>query len=102
MKVTHEGPTLSVSEIPELSAVNSNQFRDRVQSSLPPSVHVIEVDLSETQFMDSCGLGALFALYKATGQGRNGVALRILNPTPPVLQLFELTQMHRLFEIARR
>ena len=31
-----------------------------------------------------------------------GVTLRLVNPKPSILQLFELTQLHQLFEIARR
>jgi len=51
--------------------------------------------------MDSSGLGALFALYRATAQ-RKDVVLRLLNPTPEIQQLLELTQMQQLFEIVRR
>jgi anti-anti-sigma factor len=51
--------------------------------------------------MDSSGLGALFALYRATAQ-RDGVTLRLLSPMPEIQQLLELTQMQQLFEIVRR
>jgi anti-sigma B factor antagonist len=101
MKIQNDGQKLCVSEIPELSAVNSDQFRDDVQAAMPSSLNVIEIDLSQTRFVDSCGLGALFALYKSAGHN-GAVALRLLNPTPPIQQLFELTQMHQLFEIVRR
>ena len=48
------------------------------------------------------GLGALFALYKAANTNHDGVTLRLVNPRPSIQQLFELTQLHQLFEIARR
>lgn len=102
MKIIHNGQTLSISEIPELSAANSSQFRESVGAALPPPPVMIELDLSQTRFMDGCGLGALFALGQTPGHGPGGVTVRLLNPTPPVQQLLELTQMHRLFEIARR
>jgi anti-anti-sigma factor len=51
--------------------------------------------------MDSSGLGALFALYRATAP-QKGVVLRLLNPMPEIQQLLELTQMQQLFEIVRR
>ena len=35
-------------------------FREEVNSALPESPSVIEIDLSQTRFMDSSGLGALF------------------------------------------
>jgi anti-sigma B factor antagonist len=101
MKIENVGKCLSISEIPELTALNSSRFQDDVRSALVDSPSVIEINLSQTRFMDSSGLGALFALYRATGP-RNGVALRLLNPVPEIEQLLELTQMHVLFEIVRR
>ena len=109
MKIQHDGDRLNVSGIDELTAVNSNAFRDEIRAVLPAPLKAIEIDLSDTQFVDSCGLGALFALYKAASQGNgtpngNGheVSLRLINPRPQVRQLFELTRMHQLFEIVQR
>jgi anti-sigma B factor antagonist len=100
MKIENQGQCLKISEIVELTAVNSAHFRDEVFSALNESPSLIEVNLSQTRFMDSSGLGALFALYRATGQ-REGVVLRLLNPMPEIQQLLELTQMQLLFEIVR-
>jgi anti-sigma B factor antagonist len=101
MKIESKGECLSISEIPELTAVNSAVFRDEVSFALKPSQTVIEINLSQTRFMDSSGLGALFALYRATAQ-RDDLVLRLLNPVPEIEQLLELTQMQQLFEIVRR
>jgi anti-sigma B factor antagonist len=60
----------------------------------------IESDLSQTMFLDSCGLGALISLHKTTCS-RNGL-VRLINPTPPVQQILELTRMHRIFELVKR
>ncbi len=100
MKIENHGEKLCISDILELSAVNSKQFREEVQAAMPSAPDAIEIDLSQTRFVDSCGLGALFALYRSTGNGRT--SLRLLNPTPSIQQLFELTQMHQLFEIVKR
>lgn len=101
MKIESHVECLSISEIPELTAVNSAQFRNDVIAVLPSSPPLIEIDLSQTRFMDSSGLGALFALYRDTAQ-RHGVVLRLLNPRPEIQQLLELTQMQQLFEIVQR
>jgi anti-sigma B factor antagonist len=101
MKIETLGECLSVSEIQELTAVNAASFRDGLQSALAGSPSVIEINLSQTRFMDSSGLGALFALYRATAQ-RQDIVLRLLNPTTEIQQLLELTQMQQLFEIVRR
>lgn len=100
MKIQNEGRTLNVSEILELTAVNSATFRDEVSAALRAFPTVIEVDLSKTQFLDSSGLGALFSLYQAGMV--SDIPVRLLNPTPEVRQLLELTQMQQLFEIVPR
>jgi anti-sigma B factor antagonist len=100
MKIENDGQRMKISEIPELTAVNSGVFREEVRAALPGSPAVIEIDLSQTRFLDSSGLGALFALYRST-QG-DGTTMRLLNPTREIQQLLELTQMQQLFEIIRR
>ena len=99
MKMQIEGPTLVISEITELGAANSNGFRDWVRSSMKDGHKNIEVDLSHTSFIDSCGLGALIALHK-TACSRQGT-VRLLKPQPQVQQILELTRMHRIFEIVK-
>ena len=97
MKFEIKGETVSVAEIKELGADNSRDFRDQVQAALPEKFKHIEIDLSQTRFLDSCGLGALISLRKAAGS-RNGT-VRLLNPTPRVQRLFDVTRMHKIFEI---
>jgi anti-sigma B factor antagonist len=102
MRIQHQTGLTQVTGIKELGASNAETFKDEFREAFPESVKEIEIDLSQTTFLDSCGLGALIAIYK-TACSRNGsVILRLVNPTPPVQQLFELTRLHRLFEIVRR
>jgi anti-sigma B factor antagonist len=101
MKIESKGDCLSISEILELTAVNSSSFRDGVSNALTGSTTLVEINLSQTRFMDSSGLGALFALYRATVK-RDKIILRLINPLPEVGQLLELTQMQQLFEVVRR
>lgn len=102
MKIEQQGETLFVSEIPELSAANAHAFRNQVNAHLPAELKAIEIDLGATNFVDSCGLGALIALHKTATRHNGGVPVRLLNPTPSVQLLIEMTQMHRLFEIEKR
>jgi anti-sigma B factor antagonist len=99
MRFEVKGETLSVVEVTELGADNSNAFRERVRAALPDRLRNIDVDLSQTSFLDSCGLGALIWLRK-TVRSRNGT-MRVLYPTPGVQILFDLTRMHNLFEIVK-
>ena len=99
MKIQNNGDTLRASAIAELSATNANAFRDETRHAFGREQRNIEIDLSETSAVDSCGLGALVALHK-TASARGGV-LRLINPTPPVQQILELTRMHRIFEVVK-
>ena len=73
MKIHDSTDRLTVSNIKELAAGNAESFREEVSSALPPGVKAIEIDLSDTEFVDSCGLGALIALYKQVNNGHEAV-----------------------------
>jgi|SRR5438093_12398381 len=102
MKFHNQNDTVRISEIDELGSATARSFRDEVQAALPPSVKQIEIDLSQTNFMDSCGLGALVGLYQTVSGQNSEVVVRLLNPTAPLQQLLELTRMNRLFEIVHQ
>jgi len=99
MKLESEGDTLRIKELAELGAANSNEVRDQARAALTSGHRNIEVDLSATSFLDSCGLGALIALHK-TACDRNG-SVRLLRPLPAVERVLELTRLHRVFEIVK-
>lgn len=102
MKIQYQGDTLTVSELKELGAANSHAFREEIRTALPATFKTIEIDFSQTGFLDSCGLGALIALYKTARSRVEGATIRLVNPSPPVQQIFELTRMNRIFEIVKR
>lgn len=99
MKLQANGDTLRISAVKELSATSSNSFRDETRRAFVEGQTNIEIDLSQTTVVDSCGLGVLVALHK-TASSRGG-ALRLLNPNPAVQQILELTRMHRIFEVIK-
>jgi len=88
--------TLNVRSPAHLTAANRDSFGQQVGAALNGH-QSIELDLAHTTFMDCAGLGALIALNKLA-RGRQG-ALRVVNPTPPVRQLFALVEAGRLFEV---
>lgn len=99
MKIQVRGDTLEISELKELGAANANLFRDDARKALTSAQRNIDIDLSQTRFVDSCGLGALIALHK-TACDRKG-RLRLMNPTAAVQQILELTRLHRILEIVK-
>jgi anti-sigma B factor antagonist len=97
MKMQIHGDKLCISDIKELGTANADALREQARAALTQSQKHIDVDLSQTLYVDSRGLGALVSLHK-TACSRDGV-LRVLRPAPAVQQILELTRMHRLFEI---
>lgn len=104
MKMRRQGRTLCLSGLGELGAANAQIFRQEACAALDPELDAIEIDLSQTSFVDSSGLGSLISVYKAANQLNNngGVTIRLLNPQPPVQQVIELTRLHHLFEVEQR
>jgi anti-sigma B factor antagonist len=99
MKITVTGNRLDVSEIEELNAASAIDFRKEIMKKIPAFPEVVAIDLGQTRFVDSSGLGALFAVFKAANKLNSNTRLKIINPKPHIVQLFELTQLHQLFEI---
>ena len=64
---------------------------------LTPSKRKIIVDLSETDFVDSAGLGALVAC-SATANAAGG-QLRVSGAVPRVQQIFLMTQVYRVIPL---
>jgi anti-anti-sigma factor len=102
MQIEQNGETLAVSGINTLNAANSQTFRRVLCGSLPAEVKTIKLDLSETQSIDCRGLGALVALQKCAARKNRKVAINVVNPSPRIQRLFELTHMDRFFEIVPR
>ncbi len=79
-----------------LDARNAREFRE----SLLPMIEdmkVVILDMSQLDFVDSSGLGALLTCLR-TMNNKEG-ELKLCALTKPVLALFELVRMHRLFSI---
>ena len=100
MKIFSAGTTLCIADVNELSATTAPALRDNFRAALKPETSAVEIDLSDTKFLDSSGLGALISIQKtmATRQG----SICVVNPTSTVLQVLELTRLHRVIEVVRR
>jgi anti-anti-sigma factor len=103
MRIKKTARQLFISDIPTLNARTATALVAQARAALPGEVEAIEIDLSQTDTVDSKGLGTLVALYRTLHHrlGRS-VPFRLLNPAPPAQQLIELTRLHHLFEIVHR
>lgn len=86
---------LNVRVIGELVADGCSELRDAVTELASRRPKAIVLDLAQTTFVDTSGLGALVGLR--THVRRFGTELTVANPQPRVMQVFRLTQLSRLF-----
>jgi anti-sigma B factor antagonist len=80
-----------------LDAHNSGELKTQMLGLFEEGKHNLVVDLQEVRFVDSSGLGALVSGFK-NASARNG-NLKLCSLQPQVKSMFELTRLHRVFEI---
>ena len=79
-----------------LEASNVGDFREEMSKLVKGTTKVL-IDMGNVTFLDSSGLGALVAIWRKISAGDGEVKLcRIV---PLVQTVFDLTRMHRVFEI---
>ncbi|UWQ95613.1 STAS domain-containing protein [Rhodobacteraceae bacterium M385] len=89
--------TVGVVHIAEqrLDASIAIQFKETFRTLTAAGGDVI-LDLSDVEFLDSSGLGAIVAVYKALGSGRH---MALAGLQPPVEKVMLLTRMNSVFPI---
>ncbi|HOX11944.1 MAG TPA: STAS domain-containing protein [Spirochaetia bacterium] len=83
-------------EIKHLDILSSKEFAERFAPAAKDARTVI-LDLSQVEFVDSSGLGALLNLVRDT-LGRGG-RISICRPQPSVKVLFRMVQLSKLVSI---
>ena len=87
---------VGLAESGALEADNVAAFREAMANLLQDRPRVL-VDMSNITFLDSSGLGALVAIWRSLSSREGEIKLCGLGP--PVRTVFEITRMHRVFEI---
>ncbi|MDU0367553.1 STAS domain-containing protein [Microbacterium sp. NPDC089180] len=78
-----------------LTMVSAKSFRETVTAEITRGKgDIVVVDLSETEFVDSSGLGALVACLKTARQA--GGDLRLAAPSEQVTMVLGLTNLDRV------
>lgn len=80
-----------------LDAHNSGDLKAQMLILFEEGKQQLIIDLQEVRFVDSSGLGALVSGFK-NASARNG-NLKLCGLQPQVKSMFELTRLHRVFEI---
>jgi anti-sigma B factor antagonist len=80
----------------QLDASTTTEFRRDITPVLEAHTQVV-FDLSQLEFIDSSGLGALLSCLRQLHA--KGGDLKLCGISKPVRTLFELVRMHRLFQL---
>jgi len=99
MKILQQGETVNVSDVQQLAAGNAADFQSLIRAAMPRRPNRIDIDLSQTEFLDCNGVGALIALLKSARQRNAQVIVRLLGPTLSTQRLLRLTRLDSLFPI---
>ncbi|MBD3787496.1 MAG: STAS domain-containing protein [Sphingomonadales bacterium] len=79
-----------------IDAAIAMRFKDRMREvTAQPSTRVV-LDMSQVDFLDSSGLGAVVAVMKSLAPTRR---LELSGLTPNVAKVFQLTRMDTVFRI---
>ncbi|MGO8877946.1 MAG: STAS domain-containing protein [Desulfomonilaceae bacterium] len=98
MKVQkRDGVTILVTD-ERLDSLDGPKLRDVVKQLLAqePCLKLV-IDMEKTLFLDSSGCGGLVSSLKTLMNNHGD--MKIAGPTPKVLEIFQLTRLHRVFEI---
>lgn len=92
-----EGRTVLIVGEERLDASNSGELREIMLHLLEVGGQQLVIDLSQVNFIDSSGLGALLSGFKSANLRSGSLVLAGLQSR--VQSMFELTRLHRVFEI---
>jgi anti-sigma B factor antagonist len=79
-----------------MDARSAAEFKERVGALIKAGNQWIALDLSEVEFIDSSGLGALVSVLKQLG-GKGEIAIGGVRDT--VASLFKLTRLDKVFQL---
>lgn len=97
MEVLEKDGITTITTDERLDAVVAPQLKDMVKKLAEEQKMKLIIDLAQTRFIDSSGCGALVASLRALL--KNNGDMKIARPSPQAKTLFQLTRLHRVFEI---
>ncbi len=98
LNMTEQGDIVTISIDEErMDAHNSGDLKEKMLQLFDEGKCSLVIDLSAVRFIDSSGLGALVSGFKNASAREGNLKLCCLQPQ--VRSMFELTRLHRVFEI---
>jgi anti-anti-sigma factor len=83
--------------VSQFRAVLEKAVKAAVEQTDESAKHVLVVDLRETEFMDSVGLGSLIGITE--GLRKRGGEARLVSPSAPVRRMLEVTGLSDVFRV---
>lgn len=74
-----------------------NQLRDQLVGLLEPGTSRLVLDLTDLEFINSVGLGAIIAAHLRCR--RASAEIHLANPQPAIRELLDVTSLTKLFPI---
>jgi anti-sigma B factor antagonist len=94
--VQHNGVIIVQPDAASLDAANARAFRDAIGPVIDRHEHIV-LDLSQVNFVDSAGIGAMISSLRRASEKQ--AKIRLCELRRPVRALFDLMRMHRVFDI---
>lgn len=95
--VNMESAIQTLTPVGILDGTKAEEIRSQVKKAIEQGAKTLLMDLKETTFVDSSGLGTLVSVLKMVRSHEGEMYVCSINPQ--VKMLFELTSMDRVFEI---
>jgi len=93
---TKESYSIITVQEDRIDAAAAIRFKDVVRNQIEDAPNRIILDLSQVEFIDSSGLGAIVATMKLIGPDRT---MELAGLTPAVAKVFKLTRMDMVFKL---
>ena len=78
-------------------ALMAKEFKNCISTLIEKRQIMIAIDMANIDFIDSSGLGSLVGGLKGVSKEKGEI--RIAGLSPEVRTIFELTRLHRIFDI---
>ena len=97
LQIKKTGEVVLLSPLKQLDTTTTTEFKARVVDLINQGSNFFLLNLSQVDFVDSSGLGAMISILKTLTLNNGDIVLCNLNSS--VLNLFNLTRMNSVFKI---
>ncbi len=80
----------------KITAATTNLLQSTIRGLIPGNKRIV-LDLTEVEYVDSSGLGALVGVYMAANHAN--CVLELVNPRQRIRDLFKITKLASIFDV---